>query len=282
MKTTEKKMSTLVELIEPHISKPRKKLPKAVQERLSEDHELLGFLWDRIGPDRRREAARQHDWQADSAWNNSDEVKAWGHIGFYGEEYVRTWVELGRVSPLEAALLFHSLDPSKYKGTLPDFGEALNLMLRRFEDKYFDRCDRNLRDWLAVACEHNLSGSSVEGWQACVNVLTPSPPQEIGIKVNAPDATKEVSILQIWSLKKPVRYPGYRKALYDFLKTALIVGQSCPKAQDVVDAWKISPPLGIRVITHGIEYQLDTNQSKQADLKAIQSAIKNLMAMPTN
>ena len=95
------------------------------------------------------------------------EAEAGFHEAFYGAEHVRTWLEMGAVSPMNAALLLNSKNPSKYRGTPPDFGEAFDLMILAFEDTARDGRDRNLRDWLSVARDRELTGHDVPGWTAC-------------------------------------------------------------------------------------------------------------------
>jgi len=85
-----------------------------------------------------------------------------------------------------------------------------------------------------------------------------------------------------WSLVTSLaRTPGYRWPLYRYLQAAHVAGKPCPKAQDVLDAWKLKPPAGLRVIEISgrdeLEYTLDHGGLKTADLKAIQSAIKGLL-----
>jgi hypothetical protein len=45
-----------------------------------------------------------------------------------------------------------------------------------------------------------------------------------------------------WPLKKPKRFQGYGKPLYNFLKAAQVAGRPCPKPRDVLDAWEATPP----------------------------------------
>ena len=85
-----------------------------------------------------------------------------------------------------------------------------------------------------------------------------------------------------WSLKTSIKkWPGYRLPLHQFLKDAYVAGKPCPKAQDVLDAWKLNPPHGFKVIKSGrhdeLEYELNHGHKKTADLKAIQAAIDGLV-----
>lgn len=85
-----------------------------------------------------------------------------------------------------------------------------------------------------------------------------------------------------WSLiTPPERTPGYRWPLYQFLREAHVAGKPRPKAQEVLDAWKMNPPSGLKVIEScrrdALEYELNNGQKKTADLKAIQAAIDGLV-----
>lgn len=81
-----------------------------------------------------------------------------------------------------------------------------------------------------------------------------------------------------WNLKTSIkRAPGYRWPLYQFLKAAYIAGQPCPKARDVLDAWTLKPPPDVQAMPDGVKYNNGLGNSKEADLKAIQQAIKYLL-----
>lgn len=80
-----------------------------------------------------------------------------------------------------------------------------------------------------------------------------------------------------WSLKSIQRAPGYRWPLYQVLKAALIAGRPIPKPRDVLAIWKLSPPPDVQVMPDGVKYNDGTGSPKEANLKAIQQAIKNLL-----
>lgn len=80
-----------------------------------------------------------------------------------------------------------------------------------------------------------------------------------------------------WAMVRPKRYPGYRKPLYDLMKAALIAGQPCPNARDVLDAWKLNPPLEVFEVTNdGLKYYDANGNAKSADLAAIRRAIERM------
>lgn len=81
-----------------------------------------------------------------------------------------------------------------------------------------------------------------------------------------------------WSLKKPKRYPGYRKPLNDLLKLTHASGQSCPTARDVLDAWRQKPPPEVcEVMADGLKYYDGPGNVRAATLKAITQAINGLV-----
>ena len=80
-----------------------------------------------------------------------------------------------------------------------------------------------------------------------------------------------------WELKRPKKYPGYRKALFDFLRAARTQSRPRPTARDVLDEWRLKRPFGVaRTTLDTIDYLDGNGTEKTADLKAIQQAINNL------
>lgn len=86
-----------------------------------------------------------------------------------------------------------------------------------------------------------------------------------------------------WTLKKPDRYQGYRKPLYDVLKEAHDNGRLCPTARDVLDAFKKwKPPEIVEVTYDGLKYYDGEGNSKAIGLKAVAQAINRLAQVETN
>lgn len=82
----------------------------------------------------------------------------------------------------------------------------------------------------------------------------------------------------MWSPKASIqRAPGYRWPLYQFLKAAHIAGQPCPKAREVLDAWALKPPPNVQVMSDDIKYDNGLGKTKEANLRAMQQAIKGLL-----
>jgi hypothetical protein len=81
-----------------------------------------------------------------------------------------------------------------------------------------------------------------------------------------------------WNLNKPIRFPGYRKPLYDYLKKQHTAGKPCPTAREVLDAWKENLPSEVpEVVSDGLKYFDSKGNTKAADLKSIQQAIRVLI-----
>lgn len=79
-----------------------------------------------------------------------------------------------------------------------------------------------------------------------------------------------------WKLKPSARFPGYRRSLYNALKAAHAAGEPCPKARDVLDWLTEHPSPDVQVMPDGLKYNDAKGNSKEANLKAIQQAIKGL------
>lgn len=81
-----------------------------------------------------------------------------------------------------------------------------------------------------------------------------------------------------WSLITSLqRAPGYRWPLYQALREAHTAGKPCPKAREVLEIWKQNTPPELEVMTDGVKYSDSRGNTKEADLKAIQQAIKGLL-----
>ena len=85
-----------------------------------------------------------------------------------------------------------------------------------------------------------------------------------------------------WSLKPTSqidRAPGYRWPLYQVLQDAHKAGKLCPKARDVLEIWRLNPPPDVQVMPDGVKYNNGLGDLKEANLKAIQQAIKGLLKL---
>jgi hypothetical protein len=95
---------------------------------------------------------------------------------------------------------------------------------------------------------------------------------------NVPNSAVLIQRAVAWRLKTSTkRFPGYRQALYEFLKNEHVAGKAIPKARDVLNAWKTASPREIQVMTDGVKYNDGKGNLKEADLKAIQQAILRLV-----
>jgi hypothetical protein len=95
---------------------------------------------------------------------------------------------------------------------------------------------------------------------------------------NVPNSAVLIQRAVAWRLKTSTkRFPGYRQALYVFLKNEHAAGKAIPKARDVLNAWKTASPREIQVMTDGVKYNDGKGNLKEADLKAIQQAILRLV-----
>lgn len=98
----------------------------------------------------------------------------------------------------------------------------------------------------------------------------------------APEAAESASGEPVgkggWRLKASIaRAPGYRWPLYQVLRAAHLAGKPCPKARAVLDIWSENPPPEVQVMSDGVKYNDGLGNPKEANLKAIQQSIKNLL-----
>jgi|GEM_PF-6340740 len=122
----------------------------------------------------------------------------------------------------------------------------------------------------------DVDGVAVEAASCAATVATPSLLPSM-VPVIPPEPVKAASDGPVWHLTEPKRYQGYGKPLYDLLKAAHIARQPCPKARDVLDAWKKNPPFGVtEVMVDGIKYYDANGNTKTADLGAIRAAINRM------
>jgi hypothetical protein len=90
-------------------------------------------------------------------------------------------------------------------------------------------------------------------------------------------------VIQKWKLKPGKVYPGYRLPLFEFLKKEYDDGRECPpNAYDFIAKLNEGiangiEPENIWVKRYGIEYKIKSGKTKEADLKTINQAIKDLI-----
>lgn len=80
-----------------------------------------------------------------------------------------------------------------------------------------------------------------------------------------------------WKIKRPTRFQGYGKPLYDFLKAAHTAGKPRPSARDFLDGLKSNrPPDVVEVTDNGLKYYDAQGSTKPADLEAIRKTIARM------
>ena len=209
------------------------------------------------------------------------------------------WWLADSIAPINAAMLLSRRNPNveKIEDAETNSSDEMEPQDFRRLKNIFEGADkepRTLKAWTAYARERGLKIHSwINEWEAWVQEVDARQlpggsalvPPVTGVETEsasgggAKAVTGAPATEQKWGLKKPDKLPGYRKALYDYMKDAHTNKRPCPKAQDVLNAWTTQPPGGIKVMPRGIEYLLGTNQPKKADMKAIQAAIKNLVML---
>ena len=112
--------------------------------------------------------------------------------------------------------------------------------------------------------------AAIEALQAHGSAQTATPASVVA----AGDGPTSMTTEPAWRLTKPKRFQGYRKPLYDLLKTAHVAGQPLPSARDVLDSWKEKPPPDVAEVTdNGLKYYDAQGNTKPADLEAIRKTI---------
>lgn len=93
-----------------------------------------------------------------------------------------------------------------------------------------------------------------------------------------PTTVASASATPNWSMRKPERYQGYGKPLYDALKAVRTAGLPLPTPRDILDTFKsLRPPEVIGVMPDGLQYYDGEGNSKFASLRAIKKAIDRLI-----
>ena len=156
---------------------------------------------------------RLHDEHVQQKSRATRDGQAGLHRGFYGQNYVESWLRQRRVTPREAALLFFGYMPSKFKDSLPYTGDQFtdehpfDTMLRWFGDVAHDGAIRSLRDWVLVAQELADRGASYIGWKACIDNA-----DESQTEPSPEPRTPVVTTGKRWTPKKLAELNAYRES----------------------------------------------------------------------
>ena len=113
--------------------------------------------------------------------------------------------------------------------------------------------------------------------------VSPVAQKHPAVAADASDGVEPDKVEPVWRLKTSIkRLPGYRWQTYQALQDAHIAGQPCPKAQHLLDTWKLAPPNGLKVIQlprrDELEYELETGEKKRTTVKQIQAVIQGLLS----
>lgn len=234
----------LSKLIEPYLNGPRSDVPAELRQRFR-DVLFLWSFWDKWEVDQRLSMAQQHDVQHDPSM--AAENEHWFQLACKVDackREIKKWELMHPQSITEAALKDDKLT-------------ALNAELAALNLQY------------SVPFEGSAPAQTKE---MPVSVAIKRA-EAVTLASNA-----HVTTAPAWSLITTLqRAPGYRWPLYQALKEALTAGRPCPKAREVLEAWKQNTPPELEVMTDGVKYSDSKGNTKEADLKAIQQAIKGLI-----
>lgn len=91
-------------------------------------------------------------------------------------------------------------------------------------------------------------------------------------------ASKAKSGSSSWGVKKPTRFQGYARPLYNTLKDACNKGESRPTAHEVLEIFKANQPAEVAKILpgQGLDYYTADGGTKGANLKAIREVIRKM------
>jgi len=118
----------------------------------------------------------------------------------------------------------------------------------------------------------------IRAWFDAVGVAGAAPVTSPIAVMPGEDSPATLTTESSWSLKTSLkRAPGYRWPLYQVLKAAHTAGKPCPRAREVLEAWRQNTPPDLQVMSDGVKYSDAVGNTKEADLKAIQQAIKGLL-----
>lgn len=165
---------------------------------------------------------------------------------------------------LTAQALYYRGETDKLDKKITEWNEAKPATVREIAEK-----QRTISE---LAAKHHLMNNEALFWES----QQPAPAQNTATA--APVVTLEPAsdgpAAPAWSLKRPERFQGYGKPLYDLLKAAHAAGQPKPSARDVLDRWKEKPPPDMTEVTDsGLKYYDAPGNTKPADLEAIRKTI---------
>lgn len=85
---------------------------------------------------------------------------------------------------------------------------------------------------------------------------------------------------QNWKVRKVDRFPGYRKPLYDFIKSEHKAGNPPPTARKVFEQWRQTPPAEIiKVMARDLEYWGPNETIKSINLRGITKTIARIVIL---
>lgn len=129
--------------------------------------------------------------------------------------------------------------------------------------------------WLEWAKEHGFQLHTNFVLKVLDGVGEPGP--EVAPLERSPLAGCESSQKGGWALKEPMRYQGYSRPLYLFLKEAHSALQPKPRARDVLEAFKLKQPSEVIQVSHdGFTFYDSNGNAKAVDLSALGEAIRRM------
>jgi hypothetical protein len=196
----------------------------------------------------------------------------------------RYWVDqMPTLNAAQAARLMSALEPDKFENldSRPGKDDPTKHCAKARKIERLAIAKRMLTasqgDWIRWADEHRIIVHA--GLRRAVDALVRAPlvaaqgPRLIQSTSGAIESGKA----RAWRVKKPKRFQGYGKPLFDLLKSAHAAGCGKPTPRDVLDIWKRQPtPEVTEVMSDGLKYVGSDGNTKPADLNAIRAAIRRM------
>lgn len=231
------------------------------------------------------------NWFKDPPAQSPTDALAYANAWHESDLNAAVWWQIVNMTPEAAALLLCKLDPHEttiqdaMQITSPQTGPSdFKALLEVFRDVSSTQIEhRSLDRWRLLA---KARGLKYHSWADDYAVAQPTADAYLGCEqTDTEESQVETPSICLtsrpgldWSIKTSIlRAAGYRWSLLQVLKAAHADGKPCPKAREVLDIWRINPPLELQILTDSVRYDTGTGKRREADFRAIQQAIRNLL-----
>jgi hypothetical protein len=179
------------------------------------------------------------------------------------------------------------------RGETSSFVSPASFLLPEETQIYLETKVKVLREDVRV--ERSMLFAIVQKWEESRQPIQPMAPfrspgdisntaWDTAIIQHEPHSAINVPLLIAgWTLKKPNRFQGYGKPLYDLLRAAHSSGLPAPTAHEVIEAFnRKRPPEIVEATSEGLKYYDGEGGLKFADRGAIKKSIRRLIESTSN